>query len=85
VPSKIGIVITKKVGKAVERNRLRRRCKAILDETAAAASGVWLVVQCKPTAAALTFAELREQLKALLQESLRRAGKASAARESIRR
>ncbi len=46
VESKVGIVITKKVGNAVVRNRLRRRCKAILDESGARRVGTWYVVQC---------------------------------------
>lgn len=83
-PAKVGIVITKKVGTAVERNRLRRRCKAVLDE-ASLGDGKWFVIQCKPAAAALTFAQLGEQLKSVLRESSRGAGEAQSFRESTRR
>ncbi|MDQ6781797.1 MAG: ribonuclease P protein component, partial [Candidatus Eremiobacteraeota bacterium] len=57
--SKVGIVITKKVGNAVVRNRLRRRCKSILDEFHREAQRYWFVIHCKPAAAQVSFATLR--------------------------
>ncbi len=66
---KVGIVVTKKVGKAVVRNLLRRRCKAILDDASFGTMPRWYVVQCRPKAAALSFAELRSQLKYVLTRS----------------
>jgi ribonuclease P protein component len=82
--AKVGFVITKKVGKAVERNRLRRRCKAIIDEIQLQ-NGIWLVVQCRPGASALAYAELRKQLTATVRESVRRAGNPRLRRESPKR
>ena len=72
--TRIGIVITKKVGKAVERNRLRRRCKAILDTAAAADSGIWYVVQFRPSAATLSYVTLRETLAGAFAASSRTVG-----------
>jgi ribonuclease P protein component len=82
---KVGIVITKKVGNAVVRNRLRRRCKSILDASSAVADGTWFVVLCRPTATELAFPQLREELDSALQASARRAGQAAPAREVRRR
>ena len=59
---KVGIIVTKKVGGAVVRNRIRRRCKAILRSALSEDKTVWYVVSCKPVAASLKFAELRQQL-----------------------
>ena len=59
--SRVGVVITKKVGTAVERNLLRRRCKAILDATLAD-EATWYVVQLRPSAVGLSYAQLREAL-----------------------
>jgi ribonuclease P protein component len=75
--TRVGIVITKKVGKAVERNRLRRRCKAILDGSSIAESGIWYVVQFRPAAAALPYAQLRDMLMGALASSLRPPGDAT--------
>ena len=82
--TKVGIVITKKVGNAVERNRLRRRCKAILDRSAIADSPMWYDVQVRPAAARLSFAQLRDQLSAALAGSARAAGDAQRRRETAR-
>jgi ribonuclease P protein component len=82
---KVGIVITKKVGNAVVRNRLRRRCKSILDASSAVADGTWFVVLCRPAATDLAFGRLREELDFALQASTRRAGQTAPAREVGRR
>jgi ribonuclease P protein component len=60
--AKVGIIVSKRVGNAVVRNRLRRRCKAVLDGIMAGAPPRWYVIQCNAKAAALSFAELRSQL-----------------------
>jgi ribonuclease P protein component len=59
---KVGVVVTKKVGKAVVRNRVRRRCKAILEAMIAPSDSRWYVVACRPIAASIPFVELRRQL-----------------------
>lgn len=82
--TRIGIVITKKVGKAVERNRLRRRCKAILDTAAAADSGIWYVVQFRSAAATLPYARLREMLVGAFSASAR-PGAAGGKRATVQR
>jgi ribonuclease P protein component len=60
--TKIGVVVPKTVGKAVDRNRLRRRCKAILDRMELGAPHRWYVIQCRSGAAGLRFEELRQHL-----------------------
>ena len=81
LPTRVGIVITKKVGTAVERNRLRRRCKAILDQSPIAEIPMWHVVVFRPSAAELSYQNLQEQLEHALAASLRAAGTARPRRE----
>jgi len=59
---KVGVIVTRKVGKAVVRNRIRRRCKAILETLLVADDPRWFVVTCKPAAAQARFADLQRQL-----------------------
>lgn len=68
-PPKVGIVVTRKVGKAVVRNRVRRRCKAILETMLQPSDSRWFVVACRPLAATLPFAELRRQLSVALPKA----------------
>jgi ribonuclease P protein component len=82
--TRVGIVITKKVGGAVERNRLRRRCKAILDGTPLLQTKMWYVVQFRPSAAQISYAQLREQLTGALVASAKTAGQTSGQREASR-
>jgi len=64
--TKVGVIIPKTVGTAVERNRLRRRCKSILDSRTFRAPHLWYVIQCRPGAAGLTFEELHAHLNSAL-------------------
>lgn len=64
---KVGIIVTRKVGKAVVRNRIRRRCKAILETLLVPDDTRWLVVTCRPAAAEARFAELKRQLSAAIR------------------
>jgi ribonuclease P protein component len=59
---KVGIVVTKKVGNAVVRNLVRRRCKAIFERLSLGTAPRWYLVHCKPEAGRAPFAELAEQL-----------------------
>jgi ribonuclease P protein component len=60
--AKVGFVVTKHVGKAVVRNLVRRRCKAVLETALRRRPPLLLVIRCRPEAATLAFSELRRQL-----------------------
>lgn len=79
--TKVGVVIPKTVGKAVHRNRLRRRCKAILDRAGLGAPNRWYVISCRPGAAGLTFEELQRHL----MNAFARANTAGVAKPARRR
>ena len=56
---KIGFITSRKVGKAVERNRVRRRLRAIVSRHGSSIEdGRYLVMIARYTAARSTFAEL---------------------------
>lgn len=67
---RIGITVTRKVGKANERNRLRRwvreTYRRIRDEVGLAGRGLDMVVNVKPGAGGATFQEFSEDLKRVL-------------------
>ena len=69
---RLGITVTKKVGSAVVRNRLRRRVREIFRRLPAARTGppTRLVVNVSPRAAAASFAELHEELERLFSRAL---------------
>lgn len=70
---RFGFVITRKVGNAVVRNRLRRRLKAIARELIPeVAFGTRVVLRVLPLAAAATFTELDAEFRELLQRTGRR-------------
>lgn len=74
-PARVGIVTSRRVGGAVQRNRMRRRLREIFRaRRARLPAGLWLVVTAKPGSAVATFAELRE-------EWLRLAGRLSILRD----
>lgn len=73
---KVGVIVPGSVGPAVVRNRVRRRCKAILDGASLEKVPDWFVVQCRREAKDLTFEELRDQLMNALASARRRSGKA---------
>ena len=77
-------MITKKVGGAVERNRLRRRCKAILDSAPVLQTPMWYVVQFRPSATQISYAQLQEQLTSALVASVKAAGQTRGQREASR-
>jgi ribonuclease P protein component len=60
-PARLGVVTSRRVGGAVQRNRTRRRLREIFRARRGEfAPGLWLVVVAKPGAAEASFAELRE-------------------------
>lgn len=68
---KVAVVVSKKVAsKAIDRNRLRRRAKAVLREALVAAEQpVAYVFQAKRGAAEVQFAELRGELLTLVAQA----------------
>jgi len=74
-PARVGIVTSRRVGGAVQRNRVRRRLREIFRaRRGEVAAGLWLVVVAKPGADNAAFADLRE-------EWLRLAGRLSILRD----
>lgn len=60
--ARIGIVTSRRVGGAVERNAVRRRLREIVRaELAHLLPGAWLVIVARHRAVDATFAELREE------------------------
>lgn len=82
-PSRVGFVVPKGVGRAVVRNRVRRRLRHLMrDELAGLQPGTDVVVRVLPEAADRTSAELRTHLRgALVAASRPRAGSTSPAAE----
>jgi ribonuclease P protein component len=70
---RLGVTVTKKVGSAVVRNRLRRRVREIFRRTreVAAARPCDVVVNVSPRAATTSFAALRAELEPLLVRATR--------------
>jgi ribonuclease P protein component len=58
----VGITVSKSIGKAVTRNKLRRRLAAILHETLRPDAAMRLLVIARPQAAVAAFADLRTEL-----------------------
>jgi len=62
----VGITVSKAVGGAVERNRLRRRLAASLHELLNPHDRLRVLVVPRPSAAALDYAQLRDELRMAL-------------------
>ncbi len=62
----VGITVSKSIGKAVTRNKLRRRLAAILDEVLAPDGAMRLLVIARPAAAGVAFTALRAELSSAL-------------------
>ena len=66
-PSKVGFVVSKQVGNAVVRNRVKRRLRHVVrQDLALVPRASLLVVRAKPEAADVSFAELREDFERCL-------------------
>jgi ribonuclease P protein component len=64
--SLVGITVSKSIGKAVVRNRLRRRLSAIVREALAPRGAMRLLVVARPVAAESRFSDLRAEVTSAL-------------------
>lgn len=75
-PPRVGFVVSKAVGGAVQRNLVKRRLREIVRaELGSTPTGVDLVVRANPGAAQASFEELRESLVPLWHRVIRRTEK----------
>ena len=65
--SLVGITVSKSIGKAVTRNKLRRRLAAILNDALAQHRAMRLLVVARPPAAIEPFAGLRDEITSALR------------------
>jgi ribonuclease P protein component len=71
--TRVGLSTPRTLGGAVQRNRVRRRLRALLRERADELGTGWdLLVIARPGAAQATYAQLREALANVLKLALRR-------------
>jgi len=66
---KVGIVISKKLGKANKRNLLKRRIRAIFRENIQSIKKAQIVLSVKEEAADMPFEKLREEVLGVLRKS----------------
>lgn len=72
-PSRFGFVVSKAVGVAVVRNRLRRRLRAIAREQLEAGSAAAdVVVRALPGSGELTWASLHDEISEAMRKGARR-------------
>lgn len=62
----VGITVSKSVGTAVVRNRLRRRLAASLQDLLSPQARMRLLIVARPTAAALPFSALADEVRRAL-------------------
>jgi ribonuclease P protein component len=65
--SLVGITVNKSIGKAVVRNKVRRRLAAIVDDALEGQPPMRLLVIPQPAAAQAGFAALRAEMNALME------------------
>ena len=70
-PPRVAYAIGRSVGGAVERNRLRRRLRAIMSELGVQVAPGAYLVGAAPEAAALSFGELKAIVSKALQDLVR--------------
>jgi ribonuclease P protein component len=67
--SLVGITVSKSIGKAVIRNKLRRRLAAILNEALGSQSAMRLLVVARPVAAEAAYSDLRAEVASALAKA----------------
>ena len=68
--SRVGFAVGKKVGNAVTRNKVKRRLRAIMQNTASEiAPGFDIIIGAKRTSVTVSFAELEGDLRRVLKLS----------------
>lgn len=68
--TRVGLSTPRSLGGAVERNRVRRRLRALLRERLEGIGAGWdLLVIARPASSSATYAELREAVRSLLERS----------------
>ena len=73
-PARLGISVSKKVGNAVTRNRVKRRLRDIFRRSGVRPlEAVDIVVHARPSAATAPFAELSREIPDLIARALSRA------------
>lgn len=67
---RLGLIVSKAVGKAVQRNRLKRRLREVVHQLGPQVRrGSDLLLIARPTAAQVGFTELRESVTSLLSRA----------------
>ncbi|RZT59667.1 ribonuclease P protein component [Microcella alkaliphila] len=70
-PARFGIIVSKAVGGAVVRNRIKRRVRAICANVAPSIpAGTAVVIRMLPAAAEVTWDTLREQLTTTIRRAV---------------
>ena len=71
VNTRFGLTVSKRVGKAVTRNKVKRRLREILRHHKDYLSGLDIVVIAKNNAASASFVSLKQDVTELLERTLR--------------
>lgn len=80
-PARVGLVVSRAVGPAVVRNRVKRRLRALMrPRVAELPPGALVVLRANPAAGSASAAELSDDLDEALRRAVRRASVAEVAR-----